>query len=370
MLAPLCDHLRPKDPLSSPLLCMVKDHYIAQLPDSSDPDGLEFGDFQWVMSEDVNIEHLLNIFTSIDASSEIIWDACAGFIARLCEHKPRLVTLGPNIEGLPDCHPSKPQCLFRLSRLLREVGHYGESKRLFTHLLKLRRNQRDFYKVASTLVYSSGVNSLMDLPGEAITQAKEALEISKQLGDSELQAQCLSQLALCLLRNKQVDTAEENASHAITLLPGNSKQIIVFRCHFTLGRVCKQKGNHQKTIEHFREALKIATCRNWPAQAFFMHTHLVAEFADEGRFGDANAHLDRAKLHAVNIGGTLAQVIGMQAYIFFRQRRFGKAKSEGLRAAKAFEKVGNTLLAKSYREFYNSAEMDQLVANESRLSEC
>ena len=368
MLAPLRDNLRPKDPLSSPLLCIVKDYYIAQLPDSPDPDKPEFGDVQWVMSEDVNIEHLFKIFTSVDAGSERTWDACAGFMARLCEHKPRLVTLGPNVESLPDSHPSKPRCLFWLSRLFYKIANYVECKGLLTHMLNLWRERGDPYQVALALMYLSDANRLMDLFAEAIQLAREALEKFELLKDPMRQAQCSSLLALSYLYDNQVATAEENAFRAITLLPKNSKQIIVLMCHQVLGEIYRAKGNPEKAIDHFEVAIGIASSRNWHNEACWIHNSLVGLFAEEGRFEDANAQLERAKLHAVNNASNLANAMALQAYIFHHQRRFGEAESGALRAVEAFEKIGATGGAKYWRQVFSDLGMSELTQRTGMVS--
>ena len=112
MLAPLRDYLRPKDPALSPLLCATKERYFSRLSVDVDPGHPGFEEARWIVSEDTNVEHLLDVFTSIDASSGGAWDACGPFMKHLYWHKPRLTVLGPRIEGLPDNHRSKPQCLF------------------------------------------------------------------------------------------------------------------------------------------------------------------------------------------------------------------------------------------------------------------
>jgi hypothetical protein len=93
-----------------------------------DPNMPDFGETQWITSEDVNVEHLLDVFTTIDTNSDDIWQACINFMAHLYWHKKRLTILKPKIEGLPDDHRFKPECLFQLSRLFGSVGNHVERK--------------------------------------------------------------------------------------------------------------------------------------------------------------------------------------------------------------------------------------------------
>ena len=117
MLAPLRDHLCPNEPKSSPLFCATKECYFDRLSVGVYPGKPGFDEARWITSEDINAEHLLDIFTAVDANSENIWNVCSYFMEHLRWHKPRLVVLGPEVEGLPDDHPSRPRCLFELSAL-------------------------------------------------------------------------------------------------------------------------------------------------------------------------------------------------------------------------------------------------------------
>ena len=123
MLAPLRDYLSPKDQKLSPLLCATKERYFTRMSVNVDPNEPNFGETRWIASEDVNVEHLLDVFTTIDADSDSVWEACKNFMAHLYWHKKRLVVLKPKIEGLPDDHRSKPECLFELSKLFDSVGN-------------------------------------------------------------------------------------------------------------------------------------------------------------------------------------------------------------------------------------------------------
>lgn len=50
MLAPLRDHLRPKDPKSSPLLCMAKEHYFTRMAVNIAPNTPVYGESRRIVS--------------------------------------------------------------------------------------------------------------------------------------------------------------------------------------------------------------------------------------------------------------------------------------------------------------------------------
>ena len=342
MLAPLRDHLRPKDPASSPLLNTAKENYFARLSGEIYPGKPGFEEARWITTEDINVEHLLDVFTTIDADSKSNWDFCAKFMAQLYWHKSRLVTLGPKIWALPDNHPSKPQCLWDLSRLFDSVGNFVECKQLLIHALKLWRGRGDDPQVALTLRNLSDINRHMNLYAEGIVQAKGASEIFGRLGYAVEQADSLINLAWLLCDANQLNAAEEAGSCAIGLLPEEGEELLVCQGHRLLGNIYQSRGETKKAVHHLEVALGVASSLNWVKQIVWIHSGLADVFSKARKFDDAQAHIEHAKSLAANDTFLLAFASLGQARLWHAQDKLGEAKSEALRALDVFEKLGAT----------------------------
>ena len=370
MLAPLRDYLSPHDPLSSPLLRDNKDCYFARLlVPPLNPNEPSFGESRWIISEDVNVEHLLNVFISIDANLENIWRVCASFLDHLEWHKQRLTTLGPKIEALPDDHPDKPDCLLAIARLVGATGNLLERKRLLILLLKLSQIHGNLLWIAQTLTDLSETNGSLDLSEEGIREAREASEILERLGSTLGQADCLTRLAQLLYKDGQLDAAEEAISRAIALAGNN--QFLLNHCHYSLGSIYHSKGHKEKAIEHFEISLRIASSHDWHRSAFLDHQGLVEVFCDMGRFDDANSHLERARSHTTHNVLHSAYVMVMRAFIWTCQWRLEEAVFEYSRAVEVFEELGATQEAEGCRKDIRDirAVLEKLNApNESGLN--
>ena len=375
MLAPLRDYLCFRDPRASILLCTTKDCYFSRLRLFGDlePDQPGFGESRWIVSEDANVEHLLNVFTSFNADLDDIWDTCAHFVRHLYWHKPRSTVLRPKIEGLSDDHRSKSQCLSQLSLLFKSLGDHVEQRRLLTHALELERGQGGDDRVARTLWRIADANRMLRLCREGIQQAKEALGICERLGDSEGQAKCWIYLAMLLLDDKQFGAAEEAGSHAIKLFLDQGREFRVCDSHYVLGEIYRLKGERGTAIQHFEAALRIASPFDfdWHNLLCLVHHSLAWLFCDENKFDKAQSHTGLAKSHAAQNAYYLGRAMSLQARIWYQQGRLEEAKGDALRALETFEKLGATMELGECRNDLRNIELaaeSQSTSGDSGLS--
>ena len=356
MLAPIQDYLRPQYPLSSTLLCTIRDHYFSRLSVHLSPVKPGFVEARWIVLEDVNVEHLLDVFTPIDGTGDDIWGAYEHFMEHLVWHKPRQTILGSKIEALPDDHQHKRKCVFSLARLFAESGNLMEEKRLLLQTLELERQRGGDAQVARVLQSLCEVNRRLGFSEEGVQQAKEALEIFVRVNDVTQQAGCLSDLARSLFDNKQFDAAQDAASRGIGLISDQDDGHLVCKLHRVLGLIHGSKGEKEKAIHHFETALRIASPFNWRDILFGTHHDLADLFLEEYEFDEANSHVQQAKSHAVDDPHLLGCTMFMQARIWYLQRRLEDAKSEVSHALEIFEKSGSTRDASNCRDLLQMIE--------------
>ena len=363
MLAPIRDHLRPQDPKSSPILCATKNHYFTRLSVDLDPDQPGFEEGRWIKLEDVNVEHLLDVFIPIDTDTDRVWDARIYFMRHLYWHKPRQTVLRTKIESLPDGHHSKPECLAELSRLFGSAGNYLEKKRTLSHALRLGREQGNDHQVSQILWSLSDVSLMLGLHEEGIQQAREALGIYERFNDTLRQADCLRMLAWLLCEDGQLDAAEEAASRSIDLLPEEGQGFLVCKSHRILGDIYRSKGEREQVIQRFEMALGIASAFNWHSQLFRIHFSLGELFLAEYKFNGAQTHVERAKAHAVGDGYSLGCAAEAQAVVWYRQGRLEDARSEILRANEVYEKLESAERLRDNREALQMIEEVMVSGN-------
>jgi tetratricopeptide (TPR) repeat protein len=356
MLAPIRDYLNPEDPQSSPLLCTARNRYFSRLSVDLHPDLPGFGEAQWIVLEDLNAEHLLDIFTSIDQNMDGIWAACYHFMEHLSWHKPRQTVLRPRIEGLPGNHLHKPKCLYALAHLFGRIGNDGQRKKHLVRALELERQRGDDDRVAKTLRYLADANRLLGLHKEGIRQAREGLEIYERIGDTIGQAECLNTLSWLLFEGGQPDAAESTASRAIDLASDQGREHLVTQLHRILGSIHYSQGWKEKAIHHYNTALGTASPRNWNDQLFWIHFAMAALFLDEGEFDNTQAHIEQAKLHVDHGLYNLSRAMELQANVLYFQHRLEDAKSEAFRALENYEKIGSARSAEFCRTLLRNIE--------------
>ena len=174
------------------------------------------------------------------------------------------------------------------------------------------------------------------------------------------QADCLITLASLLRSAKQLDAAEEAGSRAVDLLPEKGEEFLVCKAHRVLGNIYQSKDETKKAIYHLEMALGIAASLNHIDQLFWVNYALVWLFSEQGKFEDAQTHIEHARAHAVNDAFLLARAMDGQAQLWVLQGRFEDAKSEALGALDAFEKLGAANNAETTRQLLRRIEANSL----------
>ena len=356
LLAPIRDYLRPQDPLSSSLLCTTRDHYFKRLSVDLHPEKPRFHEARWIVLEDVNVEHLLDVSTSTDQTKNDIWDTCYHFLEHLVWHKPRQTVLRSKIEALPDDHPFKPKCLLRLSWLFQQLGNHVERKRLLTHTLELERRQGNEKQVAQILRHLSDANRFLGLYEEGIRQAKEVCEIFERVENRRGQALALNTLAWLFFDDNQLEATEDAASRGIKLVRKKGHESIVCQLHRVLGKIHRSTGENGKAIHHFQTALEIASPLSSTDELFWNNYNLADLYRGEDKFDNANAHIKRAKLLVAHDTYKLAHGMKLQAFVWYQKGKLEEAKSEALHALEVYEKLGATNDAEDCREFLQKVD--------------
>ena len=178
----------------------------------------------------------------------------------------------------------------------------------------------------------------------------------------------MSDLASSLSDDGQFDAAEEAVLQAIALLPDEGEQFRVCDCHRTLGNIYQSKGEIEKAIHHYEIALGIASPFNWHGHLFWIHYQMAGIFRDQRRFDDAQAHVERAKLHAVDDAYYLGLAMELQAGVWHKQGRLGEARTEALRAADVYEELGAGESMERCRELLRKIENGLVASDQSALN--
>ena len=87
-------------------------------------------------------------------------------------------------------------------------------------------------------------------------------------------------------------------------------------------------------------------------------------FRDEREYGEAHAHIERAKSHAVDDPYKIGRTMKLRAEVWYRQDRLQDAKSETLLALENYEKAGaahNAERCRSLLQVIERAMKKQLI---------
>ena len=127
-------------------------------------------------------------------------------------------------------------------------------------------------------------------------------------------------------------------SKAIGLLLGTGELYEFCDRYHPLGKICRSRGETEKTVDYHQAALEIASSFNWHDHLFWNHFYLAQLSFGKNWFDDAHAHTKCPKSHAINNLYYLDRAMELQADVWYEQRTLKEAKPEALCTADIYER--------------------------------
>jgi tetratricopeptide (TPR) repeat protein len=154
-----------------------------------------------------------------------------------------------------DDRPAMASAYFQASVVAERDGHWvlartyaEQAKSIYEELAK----HRDVGRLHNNI---GGLNFLLGRPEDAVPSLKEAFRIAIDLGHDVDAAVAVSSLAQVHLRTGSVDSAEEQARHALRLLDGRVDLLDeIGNAQLVLGRSLLEQGRLDEAEEQFRAA--------------------------------------------------------------------------------------------------------------------
>ncbi|MCX5235979.1 tetratricopeptide repeat protein [Streptomyces prunicolor] len=142
-----------------------------------------------------------------------------------------------------------------LAGFLDMEGHLAKAEPLLRRAVGHWRDEDDSASLAQALLDLSSMHTHGSRFEEAIAEARDALEIARSLGDTELEVQCIQRLSLPLWQTGQYALTQSLQKRSLDLLTKTGSKLQIARSRNHLGITHLHLAEDQKALECFTAAL-------------------------------------------------------------------------------------------------------------------
>lgn len=142
-----------------------------------------------------------------------------------------------------------------LAGFLDMEGHLAKAEPLLRRAVSHWRDESDSASLARALLDLSSMHTHGSRFEEAIAESREALEIARSLGDTELEVQCIQRLSLPLWQTGQYALTQSLQKRSLDLLTKAGSKLQIARSRNHLGITHLHLAEDHKALECFTAAL-------------------------------------------------------------------------------------------------------------------